>query len=146
MYLLFISSFIYLIIIPWIPNSNLTDTPGHESFANLRSRGSSLCDYAIVVVDIMHGLENQTRESINMLIDRGTPFVVALNKIDRLHEWRIFKDTSSFESLKKQSSKASKSLFGLLILTLQILNTHVREYEYWKPDLITYQISNKIIK
>lgn len=59
----------------------------------------------------MHGLENQTRESINMLIERKTPFVVALNKIDRLHEWKSFKDASSFESLKKQSSILSIFIF-----------------------------------
>ena len=74
-----------------IPGLLVIDTPGHEIFSNLRMRGGSAADIAILLVDVLKGLENQTMESIEILKERHVPFLVALNKVDMIRGWR--KDT-----------------------------------------------------
>ena len=74
-----------------IPGLLFIDTPGHEVFANLRSRGGSAADIAIVVADVNKGFEPQTIESIDILKKRKVPFVVALNKVDMVSGWKGIK-------------------------------------------------------
>ncbi|KAI9638510.1 P-loop containing nucleoside triphosphate hydrolase protein [Dioszegia hungarica] len=72
-----------------MPGMLMLDTPGHDSFGNLRNRGRSICDIAILVVDITP----QTIESLQLLKKEEIPFVVALNKTDKI--WKDEDEHSS---------------------------------------------------
>jgi len=85
-----------------IPGLLVIDTPGHEVFTNLRRRGGSAADIAILVVDALKGFEPQTYESLEILMERKVPFVVALNKIDLIHGWRDSGSIFITEALKLQ--------------------------------------------
>jgi translation initiation factor 5B len=87
-----------------IPGLLIVDTPGHEAFTNLRRRGGSVADIAILVVDILKGFEAQTFECIEILKARKTPFIVAVNKIDRIPGWKAGDSTSFLKSYASQSS------------------------------------------
>ncbi|MFH1181258.1 MAG: translation initiation factor IF-2 [bacterium] len=59
------------------------DTPGHEAFSKMRSRGARAADIAILVVDAAKGVEPQTKEAISHIKKAEIPLIVALNKVDR---------------------------------------------------------------
>ncbi len=87
-----------------VPGLLVIDTPGHEVFANLRTRGGSAADIAIVVVDVNKGFEPQTIESVDILKKRKVPFVVALNKVDMVTGWRSSSKFISEEAKKQEVS------------------------------------------
>ncbi len=93
-----------------IPGLLFIDTPGHEAFTNLRRRGGSVADIAIVVVDVSQGFEPQTIEAINILKEYKTPFVIAANKIDMITGWHNTKLGSVMEALKQQPQYVATEL------------------------------------
>ncbi len=99
-----------------IPGLLFIDTPGHEAFTTLRKRGGNLADIAIVVVDINEGVKPQTLEAIEILKTYKTPFVIALNKIDKLAGWKTMLDLPVQKSINNQSEK-----------TIELLDTKVYE-------------------
>ncbi len=93
-----------------IPGLLFIDTPGHEAFTNLRKRGGSVSDMAIVVVDITKGFEPQTIEAIEILRNYKTPFIIAANKIDLITGWNPSGSYSISEAMKKQRKDVVDSL------------------------------------
>ncbi|KAG5233823.1 eukaryotic translation initiation factor [Salix suchowensis] len=83
-----------------VPGLLVIDTPGHESFTNLRSRGSGL---------------STTIESLNLLRMRNTEFIVALNKVDRLYAWKAQRNAPIRKTLKQQSKDVQNEFDRRLI-------------------------------
>ena len=100
-----------------IPGFLFIDTPGHAAFTNLRKRGGSLADLAILVIDINEGIKPQTAEVIQILRINKTPFIIALNKIDNISGWRKNSGMSLQENIETQSSNV-KQIFDERYLTL----------------------------
>jgi len=101
-----------------IPGLLFIDTPGHAAFTSLRDRGGSLADLAVVVVDIAQGFQPQTVESIKILQQYKTPFVIAANKIDIVGGWKSHPGTSFLHSLSLQPehirTKMDEKMYGLV--------------------------------
>jgi translation initiation factor 5B len=93
-----------------VPGLLFIDTPGHEAFTTLRKRGGSIADIAILVVDINEGIMPQTQECIEILKFSKTPFIVAVNKIDRIHGWVSHENKCFIEGFPDQRDEV-KDMF-----------------------------------
>ena len=93
-----------------IPGLLIIDTPGHEAFANLRRRGGSVADIAILLINVLRGFEAQTHECVEILKTRKTPFLVAANMIDRIPGWKSYPDTPFSKTYQLQDPYVKEDL------------------------------------
>lgn len=106
-----------------IPGLLVIDTPGHEAFANLRRRGGGVADIAILVIDVLRGFEAQTYESLDVLKTRKTPFLVAVNKIDRIPGWVSQPRKLFLESYESQDPYVREDLDNRLYTIMGTFST-----------------------
>ncbi|MBW9140490.1 MAG: translation initiation factor IF-2 [Candidatus Aramenus sp.] len=115
-----------------IPGLLFIDTPGHELFSNLRRRGGSVADIAILVVDVTEGFQKQTIESIEILKEKKVPFLVAANKIDKIPGWKPHENEPFLNSFTKQSPAVQQRLDNAiynLVLQLAQLNFNAERFD-----------------
>ena len=93
-----------------VPGLLFIDTPGHHAFTTLRARGGALADMAIVVVDINEGFRPQTIEALQILRNYKTPFVIAANKVDRIHGWRVQGGQPFMKTFAQQNERVQGTL------------------------------------
>jgi len=111
------------------------DTPGHESFAKIRQRGASVADIAILIVSAEDGVKKQTIEAMKCIKDSDTPFIVAINKIDKpgadiekikvnLAENEIYLEgyggTVPFVPISAKTGQGTDDLLDLMLLVAEI--------------------------
>lgn len=113
-----------------IPGFLLIDTPGHAAFTNLRKRGGSLADLAILVVGVKDGIKPQTAEVIEILKNNKTPFLIALNKVDAISGWKN-EGKSLRETIESQSLNVSQEFQEALLTFQGALSEHGFESELY---------------
>ncbi len=107
-----------------IPGLLFIDTPGHAAFTNLRKRGGSLADIAVLVIDINDGIKPQTAEVIQILKVNKTPFIIALNKLDNISGWKKSESLLSLESVENQATNVKQNFEEKFYTIIGALHSH----------------------
>ncbi len=123
-----------------IPGFLFIDTPGHAAFTNLRKRGGSLADLAILVISIKEGIKPQTAEVLQILKTYKTPFLIALNKLDTISGWKKQGDLK--DSVETQAINVAQEFQEALLTFQGALNAHGFDSAlYYEIDDFTKKIA-----
>ncbi len=128
---------------PEIPGLLIIDTPGHEAFNMLRERGSSLCDIAVLVIDINDDLKPQAIESIKLLREKKIPFVIAATKLDRVNNYIVTEELSLRKAFKKQKKDVVSLIESKMLDMKYELEQHKIKADFYfknKKPQSTYSI------
>jgi translation initiation factor IF-2 len=121
------------------------DTPGHEAFSAMRSRGAKVADVAVLVIDACEGVKDQTKEAISHIKKAGIPLIVALNKIDKPNadpekvkrelkiEGILVEDFGGKVPTVKTSAKTQEGIDELLELILLMAEMEKLAADIFKP-------------
>ena len=121
------------------------DTPGHEAFSKMRSQGAKVADIGILVVDGVEGVKQQTKEAIFELKSAKIPFIVAINKIDKLEadsekvkrelkaEGVLVEDFGGEIPVVKTSAKTREGIEDLLDLIFLLAEIKKIRADFEKP-------------
>ncbi len=124
-----------------IPGFLFIDTPGHAAFTNLRKRGGSLADLAILMIDINEGIKPQTSEVIQILKRNRVPFIVALNKIDKIHGWKK-NELELKKSIETQAKNTSQDFQEKYLTLMGALQAHGFDSDlYYQVEDFTKKIA-----
>ena len=101
------------------PGILILDTPGHDSFHNLRHLGASICNLVILMIDITEDIKSQTIKAIDLIKEKMIPFIVILNKIDRLFDWKSGKQGQKMKEIIESQSQGTQNHFYQRVADIQ---------------------------
>lgn len=114
----------------------MIDTPGHECFDMIRTVALRVTDVVILLVDMVKGLEKQTINVISMLLKYKVPFIICINKMDRIYGWNQPQqgDNLNIASVMKRMTSDTRSKYQDYIQQIQY-----KLYEYDVSSELYYQ-------
>jgi len=125
----------------------MIDTPGHECFDTIRGVAAMVSDVVILIIDMIKGIEKQTIHIISLLKKHDVPFIICLNKMDRIFGW--IKPTSNPTKLNTDKSESTQTGLNLSCVIKRMITAGIHDNykDYVKKiqlQLYEYEINSEL--